>query len=200
MHRIVLVLVALAAIALLAATGVQAVPDQQSGPAVSQPPEEAKRLSELLDPGAARRYPATARKYPVRPDQVPGLGRKYAKYRPFGWRCWYAPDMKFGIGGWPYQQVIVEERYWCGYAEGGATTYLWFTPHTESYLCRPYNAWAVNWGGGVGYNHHMVHSQSDFSCPTNLDWYYIHHVVWQQWHCDTYTWTPCIRTDDGWYS
>jgi hypothetical protein len=188
------VLIAVAALFIVAG-GSAGVFEVDKSNAVLEPPDVVKELAEKTN-----YRPTTAKKYPIRPDQVPGLDKKYAKYRPFGWRCWYAPNMGYGIGGWPYQQVIIEERYWCGYAEGGATTYLWFTPHTDSYLCRPYNAWAVNWGGGVGYNHHMVHSQSDFSCPTNLDWYYIHHVVWQQWHCDTYTWTPCVRTNEGWYS
>jgi hypothetical protein len=200
-----ILLLAVAALALFAVAGAGAGSDPWPGKPEEFPLDEVKRLSELPDPASKNRAgePATAKKYPISPSLVPGLDKKYAKFRPMGWMCWYTTIQHSGLrtswGSWPFHQVVIEERYWCGYAEGGAITYLWFTVHTDSYLYEPSNGWAATWGGGPGYNHALVLTFSHFYYRSSYCPWCFHYDRWQVWSCDTYTWTPCVKTQDSGY-
>jgi hypothetical protein len=149
--------------------------------------------------GGGAAGPMTAERRQVSPFQVPGLSKlKAQQYRLMGYMCWFVDGMYTRWGTYPYEKVVAEHRYWCGYFEGGAQTYRSSSVHLGGTFCGGYDAAEQRIAGGNGYNHTIVRTAGSFNCPTPW-WWSLNSRHWQDWSCDTYTWTACVRTGDGSY-
>lgn len=103
------------------------------------------------------------------------------------------PGLTVTWGSWPYQQVVHEQRDWCGTLNGAQS---WRSSYVSlgSYLCNNSNPRQVKTGGGNGYFYTDVESIGHFDCPTNVPYITPHPDDYMVWRCNMAGYCPLLAT------